>query len=69
MTMNAVTARLAFEVVKTACSNCNLREANRKLMTFTQVSRALQQELDVAHAINRRLLEPKGRSGPLNGPR
>jgi len=26
MTMNAVTARLAFEVVKTACSNCNLRE-------------------------------------------
>ena len=40
-----------------------LREANRKLMTFTQVSRALQQELDAAHAINRRLLEPKGRSG------
>jgi len=32
-------------------------------MTFTQVSRALQQELDAAHAINRRLLEPKGRSG------
>jgi hypothetical protein len=26
MSTDAATARLAFEVVKTACSNCNLRE-------------------------------------------
>jgi CRP/FNR family cyclic AMP-dependent transcriptional regulator len=38
----------------------NLRDANRKILTLSQVSRALQQELDAAHAINRRLLEPKG---------
>ena len=26
MSKDAATARLAFEIVKTACSNCNLRE-------------------------------------------
>ena len=62
-----VAARLLLAISKRLSDH--LREANRKLMTFTQVSRALQQELDAAHAINRRLLEPKGRSGPLNGPR
>jgi len=56
-----VAARLLLAISKRLSDH--LREANRKLMTFTQVSRALQQELDVAHAINRRLLEPKGRSG------
>lgn len=56
-----VAARLLLAISKRLSDH--LREANRKLMTFTQVSRALQQELDAAHAINRRLLEPKGRSG------
>lgn len=34
----------------------NLREANRKNLTVSQVNRALQQELDATHAVNRRLL-------------
>ena len=34
-----------------------LRETNRKLMTFAQVSKALQQELDAAHGVNKRLLD------------
>jgi CRP-like cAMP-binding protein len=54
-----VAARLLLAISKRLSDH--LREANRKLMTFTQVSRALQQELDAAHAINRRLLAPKGR--------
>lgn len=54
-----VAARLLLAISKRLSDH--LREANRKLMTFSQVSRALQQELDAAHAINRRLLEPKGR--------
>ena len=33
----------------------HLRETNRKLMTFAQVSKALQQELDAAHGVNKRL--------------
>ncbi len=52
-----VAARLLLAISKRLSDH--LREANRKLMAFTQVSRALQQELDAAHAINRRLLEPK----------
>lgn len=54
-----VAARLLLAISKRLSDH--LREANRKLMTFSQVSRALQQELDAAHTINRRLLEPKGR--------
>ena len=53
-----VAARLLLAISKRLADH--LREANRKLMTFTQVSRALQQELDATHAINRRLLAPKG---------
>jgi CRP-like cAMP-binding protein len=34
-----------------------LREGNRRLRTQSQVSRALQLELDAVHAVNRRLLE------------
>lgn len=34
-----------------------LRAANRKLRTFAQLSRALQQELDATHSVNLRLLE------------
>ena len=54
-----VAARLLLAIAKRLSDH--LREANRKLMTFTQVSRALQQELDATHAINRRLLDSKGR--------
>jgi CRP-like cAMP-binding protein len=53
----AVGARLLLAISKRLSDH--LREANRKLMTFTQVSRALQQELDAVHAVNRRLLAPK----------
>ena len=49
-----VAARLLLAVSK--CLSDYVRDANRKLMTVTQVSRALQGELDAAHAINRRLL-------------
>ena len=55
----AVAARLLLAISKRLSDH--LREANRKILTFTQVSRALQQELDATHAINGRLLEPKGR--------
>lgn len=58
----ATAARLLLAISKRLSDN--LREANRKLMTVSQVSRALQQELDATHAVNRRLLgtpNPKGR--------
>ena len=35
----------------------HLRETNRKLLALTRVHKALQQELDAAHAVNRRLLQ------------
>lgn len=50
----AVAARLLMAMSKRIADH--LRETNRKLMTFAQVSKALQQELDAAHSINRRLL-------------
>ncbi|MDM0077486.1 cyclic nucleotide-binding domain-containing protein [Variovorax sp. J2P1-59] len=34
-----------------------LRESNRRLRTVSQVTRALQSELDAAHSVNRRLLD------------
>jgi CRP-like cAMP-binding protein len=34
-----------------------LRESNRRLRTLSQVTRALQLELDAVHAVNRRLLD------------
>jgi CRP-like cAMP-binding protein len=41
-----------------------LREGNRRLRTLSQVSRALQLELDAVHSVNRRLLEEQvGRAG------
>jgi CRP/FNR family cyclic AMP-dependent transcriptional regulator len=55
-----VAARLLLAISKRLSDH--LREANRKLMTFTQVSRALQQELDAAHAINR---PAAGAQGPI----
>src|SRR5574337_1202851 len=35
----------------------HLRETNRKLLTLARVTKALKQELDAAHAVNRRLLQ------------
>ena len=56
-----VAARLLLAVSK--CLSDYVRDANRKLMTVTQVSRALQGELDAAHAINRRLLSNRPHTG------
>ena len=50
-----VAARLLLTISKRLSDR--LREANRKLRTFAQLSRALQQELDAAHSVNLRLLE------------
>jgi CRP/FNR family transcriptional regulator, cyclic AMP receptor protein len=36
-----------------------LRESNRRLRTLSQVTRALQEELDAVHVVNRKLLEGK----------
>jgi len=36
-----------------------LREGNRRLRTLSQVTRALQKELDASHAVNRRLLDSR----------
>ena len=35
----------------------HLRDTNRKLLTLAQVSKALQQELDAVHSVNRRLVD------------
>lgn len=51
----AVAARLLMAIAKRIADH--LRETNRKLMTFAQVSKALQQELDAAHGVNKRLLD------------
>lgn len=51
----AVAARLLMAMSKRLSDH--LRETNRKLMTFAQVSKALQQELDAAHGVNKRLLD------------
>lgn len=50
----AVAARLLLAVSKRMSDR--LRETNRKLKSFAQLSRALQQELDATHSVNRRLL-------------
>lgn len=51
----AVAARLLLAMSKRIADH--LRETNRKLMTFAQVSKALQQELDAVHGVNKRLLD------------
>ena len=51
----SVAARLLLTMSKRIADH--LRETNRKLMTFAQVSKALQQELDAAHGVNKRLLD------------
>jgi CRP-like cAMP-binding protein len=50
-----VAARLLLTISKRLSDR--LRQANRKLRTFAQLSRALQQELDATHSVNLRLLE------------
>jgi CRP-like cAMP-binding protein len=49
-----VAARLLLAMAKRLSER--LRETNRKFKTLSQVSRALQQELDATHAVNQRLL-------------
>ena len=49
-----VAARLLLTISKRLSDR--LREANRKLRTFAQLSRALQEELDATHSVNLRLL-------------
>ena len=51
----SVAARLLLAMSKRIADH--LRETNRKLMTFAQVSKTLQQELDAAHGVNKRLLD------------
>ena len=53
----AVAARLMLGLSKDLAQR--LREGNRKLRTLSQVTRALQKELDAVHAVNRRLLGVK----------
>lgn len=50
-----VGAKLLLTIAKQLADD--LREANRKIVTLTQVGRAQQQELDAVHAVNRRLIE------------
>lgn len=58
----AVGARLVLGVARIITGR--LREGNRRLRTLSQVSRALQLELDAVHSVNRRLLEEQvGRAG------
>ena len=61
-----VAARLLLAMAKRVADH--LRETNRKLMTFAQVSKALQQELDAAHSVNRRLLSQEGPHASLPSP-
>jgi CRP-like cAMP-binding protein len=49
-----VASRLILAIAKRLSDR--LRETNRKFKTLSQVSRALQQELDATHAVNQRLL-------------
>ena len=55
----AAAARLMLGVAKGLAER--LREGNRRLRTLSRVTRALQSELDAAHAVNRRLLDGQGR--------
>ncbi|WOP15314.1 cyclic nucleotide-binding domain-containing protein [Ottowia sp. SB7-C50] len=51
----AVAARLLLAMNKRIADH--LREANRKLTSLSQLSKALEQELDAVHSVNRRLLD------------
>ena len=51
----ATAARLLLSISKGLADR--LRESNRRLRTLTQVTRAVQRELNAAHAVNQRMLE------------
>lgn len=51
----ALAARLLLAVAQSMAQR--VRESNRRLRTLSQVTRALQRELDATHAVNRRLLD------------
>lgn len=51
----AVAARLLLAMSKRIADH--LRDTNRKLLALAQVSKALQQELDAVHSVNRRLVD------------
>lgn len=57
-----VGAKLLLTIAKQLAED--LRKANRKLVTLTQVGRAQQQELDAVHAVNQRLIEAQGQAPP-----
>jgi CRP/FNR family transcriptional regulator, cyclic AMP receptor protein len=57
-TQPAAASRLALALSKGLADR--LRESNRRLRTLSQVTRALQSELDAVHAVNRRLLDAQG---------
>jgi CRP/FNR family cyclic AMP-dependent transcriptional regulator len=52
-----VAARLMLGLCKGLADR--LRDSNRRLRTLSQLSRALQSELDAVHAVNRRLLDAR----------
>ena len=54
----AVAARLLLAIAKRLSDH--LRDANRKLLTLSQVNRAQQEELDSAHQLNAEMLGRKG---------
>ncbi|VTU17496.1 Crp/Fnr family transcriptional regulator [Variovorax sp. PBL-E5] len=57
-TRPVVAARLMLGLCKGMADR--LRDSNRRLRTLSQVSRALQSELDAVHAVNHRLLNAQG---------
>jgi len=50
-----VASRLLMAICKRIADH--LRDTNRKLMTFVQVSKALQEELNAVHAVNHKLMD------------
>jgi len=58
----AVAARLLLAITQRVAGH--LRETNRKLLALTRVTKALKQELDAAHAVNRRLLQRLDQAAP-----
>lgn len=63
----AVAARLLLAITQRVAGH--LRETNRKLLALARVTKALKQELDAAHAVNRRLLQRLDQAAaPAAGP-
>lgn len=63
----AVAARLLLAITQRVAGH--LRETNRKLLALARVGKALKQELDATHAVNRRLLQRLDQAqAPAAGP-